>query len=138
MNKLNLFFPAAITCILLALWFSAAAADPFPWSQAKTDKGTLCLVDGTHIAYRSASILQGDRLEIAIALEWKVADQKRTQEIIHEMADSPPSLSAEGDLVKASWTVFPIGAEEESIFSTCWRLAPDRQVFLKSPCDAIP
>ncbi|MCP3882971.1 MAG: hypothetical protein GY701_31925 [Sulfitobacter sp.] len=136
MNRGNLNLPAAIALTLFVLWFSGASADPFPWSQARIENGKLCLADGTDVTYRSASILQGGRFEVAVMLEWNSVDRMTTQEIVHEMADSPPLLSVYGELVKVNWTVFPIGADNGVTISTCWHLAQDRRAFIKSPCDS--
>lgn len=119
----------------LAICLSGAAADPFPWAQAEAETGGLRLADGTDVDYRSASILLGDRFEIAVALRWRAVDAPVEQEIVHEIADSPPLLSVRGNVIQVGWTAFPVGAEAETAVASCWRLTVNRRTFVKSPCD---
>jgi hypothetical protein len=97
--------------------------------------GSVRLAGGTEIAYRAGALLLGDRFEIAVALAWDSASRRTEQEIIHEMADSPPWVVARGDLIEVGWTVFPIGADAETTVVTCWSLRADRAAFLQQGCD---
>ena len=74
-------------------------------------------------------------MEIVVALEWNGGSGAIEQDIIHEMADSAPSVSASGDVVEVSWTIFPMGAGAETTVVTCWSLKADRSVFVEKDCD---
>jgi len=122
----------------LAISLSRAAADAYSWAEATTETGRFALADGTEVAYRAGSILLGDRFEVAVTVEWNAADAPIEQEIVREMADSPPKVSVRGDLVEISWTVFPIGTDTKKDVKGCWRLAANRLAFEKRQCGCSP